>query len=65
MLLDNFFVVDNLCGTAVACPTRREVVVEADIDMIVILNLLDLRGSVVSDKDEACLAVGCRYRFDN
>lgn len=65
MLLDDFFVVDYFCYTAVACPTRRGIVVEADVDMIVILNLLDLRGSVVSDEDEACLAVGCRYRFDN
>lgn len=62
MLLNEFFVVDNRCDTTITGPTRRRVIVEADIDMVVILNLLDLLSSVIGDEDEGGLAVGCRYR---
>lgn len=62
VFLDQFFIVDNLRDTAIACPARRRIIVEANVHMVIILNLLDLRSSVIGDEDKSGLAVGCRYR---
>lgn len=60
MLLNDFFIVDDPCGAAIAGPTRGRRVVEANIDMFVILDLGDLLRRVIGDEDEGDLAVRCR-----
>lgn len=61
MLLDELLVVHDSGKTTVASPTRRGVVVEADVDTLVSSDFRDFGRSVVGDEDESGLAVGCGY----